>query len=112
MSFAITEIGTQAYGSAEAAYTDWTVLDEEGVQSVARAVARQFGRDYALTLEEDDAHQEALVILATRARQARQALTQGTGVLHRWLHQRLRDQFLTEAGRRTALTSFDVLAGA
>ncbi|MEU5446857.1 hypothetical protein [Streptomyces californicus] len=111
MSIAITEIGTQTYGSAEAAYTDWAVLDEEGVQSVARAVARQFGRDYALTLEEDDAHQEALVILATRARQARQALAQGTGVLHRWLHQRLRDQFLTEAGRRTALTSFDVLAG-
>ncbi|MEU6057010.1 hypothetical protein [Streptomyces sp. NPDC047097] len=91
---------------------DWSLAAEAGVAAVVRSVARQFGREYAATLDPEDAYQEAQIILATRHRQARAALAQGRGVLHRWLHQRLRDRFLTEAGHRARLTSYDALAGA
>ncbi|MEU7400112.1 hypothetical protein [Streptomyces sp. NPDC044948] len=103
---------TNAYDSAEEAYADWAVITEPGVDEVVRAVARSFGRDYGLTLEQEDAYQEAQIILATRWRQARAALAQGHGMLHRWLHQRLRDTFLTEATHRAGHTSYDALVGA
>ncbi|MGW7434752.1 hypothetical protein [Streptomyces sp. NPDC054849] len=98
--------------TAEAAYADWALFAEDGVKGIVQAVARSFGRDYGLTLEEEDAYQEAQIILATHHRKARVALAQGPGVLHRWLHQRLRDKFLTEAGHRAGHASYDVLTSA
>lgn len=101
---------TQAH-SAEEARADWTLMSEDGVAGIVRSVARSFARDYGLTLEAEDAYQEAQILLATRSQQARAALAQGGGVLYRWLHQRLRDRFLTEAKRRSGHASFEAMAG-
>jgi DNA-directed RNA polymerase specialized sigma24 family protein len=79
---------------------DWTVLQDPHVENVAQAVARGIARDYGLTLEYEDAYQEALLILALRAPQVRQLVAAGPGLLHRWLRQRLRDHWLTEAKHR------------
>ncbi|OII68256.1 hypothetical protein [Streptomyces sp. CC77] len=95
--------------SAEAApAVDWSVLAEPQVGSVADAVARAFARDYGLTLEYEDARQEAIMVAAERASQVRRILADaGPGLLHRWLSQRLRDRWLTEAKRRTAHLSYE-----
>lgn len=95
--------------SAEAApAVDWSVLAEPQVESVAEAVARSFSRDYGLTLEYEDAYQEAVMVTAERASQVRRILDDaGPGLLHRWLSQRLRDRWLTEAKHRTAHVSYE-----
>lgn len=100
---------TNSYDSAEEAYTDWTILEEEGVIGVAEVVAMKTADEYGLTLERDDAYQEALLLLATRPRQARTALALGTGALHRWLRQRLRDEHLTQAKRRSGGVSYEAV---
>ncbi|MFE7463132.1 hypothetical protein ACFU6R_03370 [Streptomyces sp. NPDC057499] len=111
MSINLIDIKATEAETAEAAHADWTLFTEGGVKEIVQTVARSFGRDYGLTLEAEDAYQEAQIILATRHRQARAALAQGNGVLHRWLHQRLRDRFLTEAKRRTSHASYEALTG-
>ncbi|MFE2104282.1 hypothetical protein ACFXAF_00150 [Kitasatospora sp. NPDC059463] len=94
--------------SVEAPAVDWSVLSEPQVDSVTQAVARSVSRDYGLTLEYDDALQEAYLVMAERAPQARQVLSDGgPGLLHRWLAQRLRDRWLTEARRRSSHTSYE-----
>ncbi|MFH8747255.1 hypothetical protein ACH4GK_08440 [Streptomyces rimosus] len=45
---------------------DWTVLGDPQVESVVRAVARAFARDYGLTLEYEDAYREGVIIAAER----------------------------------------------
>ncbi|MFI9228956.1 hypothetical protein [Streptomyces rimosus] len=93
---------------AQSAETDWTVLRDPQVESVVQAVARAFARDYGLTLEYEDAYQEGVIITAERASYVRQLLAEGgAGLLHRWLSQRLRDQWLTAAKRRSGHTSFE-----
>ncbi|MFD7738086.1 hypothetical protein [Kitasatospora sp. NPDC059800] len=87
---------------------DWSVLSEPQVDSVAQAVARSIARDYGLTLEFDDALQEGRLVMGQRAAQVRQVLSDGgPGLLHRWLAQRLRDRWLTEARRRSGHTSYE-----
>ncbi|MGW2539829.1 hypothetical protein ACWC5I_02925 [Kitasatospora sp. NPDC001574] len=87
---------------------DWSVLSVSQAGSVAQAVARSVSRDYGLTLEYDDALQEGYVVMAERAAQVRQVLSDGgPGLLHRWLSQRLRDRWLTEARRRNGHTSYE-----
>ncbi|MFF3006380.1 hypothetical protein ACFVTF_26665 [Kitasatospora sp. NPDC057940] len=87
---------------------DWSVISEPQVESVAQAVARSVSRDYGLTLEYDDALQEGRLVAAERAPQVRQVLSDGgPGLLHRWLGQRLRDRWLTEARRRSGHTSYE-----
>ncbi|MFF5606247.1 hypothetical protein ACFY65_07620 [Streptomyces cellulosae] len=97
--------------SAEAvSAVDWSVLAEPQVESVARAVARSFARDYGLTLEYEDAYQEAVMVAAERATQVRPLLAEGSaGLLHRWLAQRLRDRWLTEAKHRAAHVSYEAV---
>jgi len=93
---------------AEAMPVDWSVLSEPHVESVAQAVARAVARDYGLTLECEDAQQEAYLVMAERAGQVRRILAEaGPGLLHRWLSQRLRDRWLTEARRRASHTSYE-----
>ncbi|MFD9477968.1 hypothetical protein [Streptomyces nojiriensis] len=87
---------------------DWSVLAEPQVDSVAKAVARAFSRDYGLTLEYDDAFQEAVLVCAERSAEVRRILSEsGPGLLHRWLSQRLRDRWLTEARHRVGHTSYE-----
>ncbi|PCG86445.1 hypothetical protein CIB93_08840 [Streptomyces sp. WZ.A104] len=95
--------------SAEAAPgVDWSVLAEPQVESVAQAVARAFARDYGLTLEYEDAYQEAVMVAAERPGQVRRILGDaGPGLLHRWLSQRLRDRWLTEAKHRGTHLSYE-----
>lgn len=93
----------------QTATADWAVLAEPQVDSVCRAVARGFSRDYGLTLEYEDALQESVIIAAERAAYVRQLVAEGrAGLLHRWLSQRLRDRWLTEAKRRSAHVSYEV----
>ncbi|MEU7148509.1 hypothetical protein AB0B15_10790 [Streptomyces sp. NPDC045456] len=90
------------------AEADWSVLGDSRVESVVQVVARAFARDYGLTLEYEDAYQEGVIIAAERASYVRQLLAEGgAGLLHRWLSQRLRDRWLTEAKRRSTLASFE-----
>ncbi|GAA4902483.1 hypothetical protein ACFPM3_28405 [Streptomyces coeruleoprunus] len=94
--------------SEAVAAADWSVLAEPQVESVVQAVARAFARDYGLTLEYEDACQEAVIVVAERAAYVRQILADaGAGLLHRWLSQRLRDRWLTEAKHRTAHVSYE-----
>ncbi|MBQ0949275.1 MULTISPECIES: hypothetical protein [unclassified Streptomyces] len=99
---------TNAYESAEEALADWSILDEPEVESVARAVSRQMARDYPHALEVEDAYQEAVVFLASRPAVARRALSDGPGMLNRWLVQRMRDKFLTDQKRRSEHKSWEV----
>ncbi|WP_327068699.1 hypothetical protein [Kitasatospora sp. NBC_01302] len=93
---------------ADTQAVDWSVLSEPHIDSVAQAVARSISRDYGLTLEFDDAHQEALLVMAERGAQVRSILADaGPGLLNRWLSQRLRDRWLTEARRRAGHTSYE-----
>ncbi|MFG2996274.1 hypothetical protein [Streptomyces sp. NPDC048340] len=92
----------------EAPAVDWSVLAEPQVDSVTKAVARGFARDYGLTLEYEDALQEAVLVCAERSTDVRRLLAEsGPGLLHRWLPQRLRDRWLTEARHRAAHTSYE-----
>ncbi|MFJ9158660.1 hypothetical protein ACIRPS_17875 [Streptomyces griseoviridis] len=95
--------------SAEAPVAvDWSVLAEPHVESVAQAVARAFARDYGLTLEYDDAFQEAVIVAAERSGDVRRILAEaGAGMLHRWLSQRLRDRWLTDAKHRSGHVSYE-----
>ncbi|MGW6745444.1 hypothetical protein ACWGDX_32680 [Streptomyces sp. NPDC055025] len=87
---------------------DWSVLAEPQVKSVAQAVARAFARDYGLTLEYEDAFQEAVIVAAERASEVRRILAEASaGMLHRWMSQRLRDRWLTDAKRRTRHISYE-----
>lgn len=95
--------------SAEAVKAvDWSVLAEPQVESVTQAVARAFARDYGLTLEYDDAYQEAVIVAAERASDVRRTLVEGgAGLLHRWMSQRLRDRWLTDAKHRSGHISYE-----
>ncbi|MGW5130913.1 hypothetical protein [Streptomyces sp. NPDC004135] len=86
---------------------DWSVVTEE-VDAIAQRAARKAGDRFGLTLEFEDAYQEALILLATRPSRARAAYEKGPGALHRWLSQRLRDEHLTEAKHRSKAKSWEV----
>jgi hypothetical protein len=86
---------------------DWSIVTEE-VDGIAQRVARRVGEQYGLTLEFEDAYQEALILLATRPSGARAAFVKGPGALYRWLSQRLRDEHLTEAKHRSKAKSWEV----
>lgn len=87
---------------------DWAFATQSDVEEIARRAARKAGDQYGSTLEAEDAFQEALVVLATRARAARSAYEKGSGALYRWIGQRLRDGHLTEAKHRSATKSWEV----
>jgi hypothetical protein len=86
---------------------DWSVVTEE-IDGIAQRVARKAGEQYGMTLEFEDAYQEALILLATRPSRARAAYETGPGALYRWLSQRLRDEHLTEARHRSKAKSWEV----
>lgn len=99
---------TNAYETAEQAAADWSILDDEEVLGIAQRAARKASEEYGLTLEYEDAYQEAQLLLATRPNKARAALNVGPGALFRWLGQRLRDDHLTEVKHRSTAKSWEV----
>jgi hypothetical protein len=97
---------TNAYDSAEEARADWSIVTEE-TDGIAQRAARKAADNYPSVLEYEDAYQDALVLMATRPRQAQTALDLGPGALNRWLTQRLRDQHLTKEKHRSRQVSFE-----
>ncbi|WP_436739897.1 hypothetical protein [Streptomyces sp. BBFR102] len=97
---------TNAYDTAEEARSDWSIITEE-VSGIAQRAARKAADSYPSVLEYEDAHQDALILLATRPSQARAALNLGPGTLYRWLGQRLRDAHLTREKRSSKQVSYE-----
>ncbi|MFE5663432.1 hypothetical protein ACFQ7W_05820 [Streptomyces niveus] len=85
---------------------DWDFARQGEVEGIAQRAARKAAESYS-GLEYEDAHQDALILLATRPSQARTALEVGPGALNRWIGQRLRDQHLTEARRHSKVKSWE-----
>jgi len=95
---------------------DWSVLDRPGVLALAGRAARRIADGYedTLTMEYDDARQEALILLATKPAMVSECLSNpalGLGVLYHRLVLDLVDQVKTEAGRRIRHTSYEAALG-
>ncbi|WP_329022470.1 MULTISPECIES: hypothetical protein [Streptomyces] len=95
---------------------DWTVLTPE-VTALAGRAARRIADGYedTLTMEYEDARQEALIILATKPHMVSQCLTEpslGLGVLYHRLVLDLVDRVKTEATRRIWHTSYEAACDA
>jgi hypothetical protein len=84
---------------------DWAVLEIPGVKDVAERAARKLSDQYGLTLEYDDALQEAMVLLAGRPDEVRELAGDNPGLLHFRLCQRLTHLVETEAKHRGAHVS-------
>ncbi|MFF4054583.1 hypothetical protein ACFYZ0_02165 [Streptomyces sp. NPDC001708] len=98
---------TNAYDSAEEARSDWTLASDPDVQAIAGRASRRASTSYGLTLEPDDAYQEALLAIATMPRRANEAYAKGPGALYQWVGQRLRDKLLTEVKHRSKQVSYE-----
>ncbi|KPC89328.1 hypothetical protein ADL35_02515 [Streptomyces sp. NRRL WC-3753] len=107
---------TNAYDNAEQAYADWSVLQDPEVVKVVERAARHMADKYAssVTIEQEDARQEGLILVAThpRLRECLHNPDVGLGVLHHRLVQLLTTRVRTEAKHRSGHSSFEVLAGA
>ncbi|MGW8743578.1 hypothetical protein [Streptomyces sp. NPDC055794] len=91
---------------------DWRVLDLPEVVALAGRAARRIADGYedTLTMEYDDARQEALIILATKPGMVNECLADpnlGLGVLYHRLYLDLTDRVKTEAKRRIRHTSYE-----
>ncbi|MEV7282625.1 hypothetical protein [Streptomyces sp. NPDC093111] len=90
---------------------DWSVITRETAGIAGRA-ARRVADGYGsrLTMEYDDAFQEALLLLATKADMVRGCLADpelGPGVLHHRLVRDLTDQVKTQARHRARHVSYE-----
>ena len=63
---------------------DWSVLDLDGIDTVARNAARKVAAQYATTTEYDDLYQEARIILANHPDTVH-SYGLHLGLLHHWL---------------------------
>lgn len=94
------------------AEADWTILQEEGMEPVLQAVARKAGKVYGLTLEREDAEQEARIILAVNAAYARERVKEaGFAGLNRWLWQQVSHIVRYEHKHRDETDSLDEMSG-
>jgi hypothetical protein len=87
--------------------TDWDFALEN--QDIAHTAALSVAQQYGNTIEYDDAFQEALLVLATSAQAAADALRKGAGVLHRMLYQDVTDKIRAEAKHRAGQISHEAL---
>ncbi|MCC2278862.1 hypothetical protein LKL35_26040 [Streptomyces sp. ET3-23] len=95
---------------------DWSVLTPD-VMALAGRAARRIADGYEerLTMEYDDAFQEALLILATKASMVRECLDDpelGLGVLYHRLVLDLTDLIKTQARHRARHTSYEAACDA
>jgi hypothetical protein len=96
---------------------DWQFLDLPEVVSLTGRAARRIADGYedTLTMEYDDARQEALLILATKPAMVSECLSDpnlGLGVLYHRLVLDLIDRVKTEARRRIRHTSYEAACNA
>ena len=92
---------------------DWSILKIPGVTEVVERAARKVADKWAPLLDFDDLVQEACVILATKADEARGELAkQGLGSLHQWLWCDLTDIARSEnRKRRLDISRDEILEG-
>ncbi|MEV0437813.1 hypothetical protein AB0I84_00645 [Streptomyces spectabilis] len=95
---------------------DWSVITRE-TEGIAGRAARRVADGYGtrLTMEYDDAFQEALLLLATKADMVRGCLADpelGPGVLHHRLVLDLTDQVKTQARHRARHVSYEAVCAA
>jgi hypothetical protein len=114
VSISIAEVDFTDESNIEAALTDWSVLDDPEVVKVAELAAYRLAREYedTATIEYGDAYQEALILLATKARMVRDCLADpslGYGVLHTRLHQMLVKVVRTDAKHRSRQLSYEAV---
>ena len=90
---------------------DWSVLTPEVLTLAGRAARRiADGYEDRLTMEYEDAFQEAVLLLATKAAMVRECLADpelGLGVLYHRLVLDLTDLIKTQARHRTRHTSYE-----
>jgi hypothetical protein len=96
---------------------DWRVLELPEVVALAGRAARRIADGYedTLTMEYEDARQEALIILATKPAMVSECLSDpnlGLGVLYHRLVLDLVDRVKTEARRRIRHTSYEAACDA
>ncbi|MGW3336236.1 hypothetical protein ACWDCL_01980 [Streptomyces sp. NPDC001009] len=97
--------------------TDWRVLDLPEVVALAGRAARRIADGYedTLTMEYEDARQEALIILATKTAMVNECLADpalGLGVLYHRLVLDLIDKVKTQAKYRIRHTSYEAACNA
>ncbi|MGV9312563.1 hypothetical protein ACWDR0_10245 [Streptomyces sp. NPDC003691] len=91
---------------------EWGVLSRPGVLALAGRAARRIANGYedTLTMEYEDARQEAVIILATKPAMVNECLDDpdlGLGVLYHRLVLDLVDRVKTEAKHRVRHTSYE-----
>lgn len=90
---------------------DWSVLTPDVMTLAGRAARRMAdGYEERLTMEYDDAFQEAALILATKPEMVRECLAHqelGLGVLYHRLLLDLTDQIKTQARHRARHVSYE-----
>lgn len=87
---------------------DWTVLDEVGILDVCHRAAYRMARQYGLTIELEDAEQEAYLILARNADHVRKQLRDyGLGVVYHELICDLMNSVQTVAKHRAKHSSLE-----
>lgn len=86
---------------------NWEVLEVEGIKDVAASAARRVSEQFKGTIEYDDAHQEALILLATDSKVEEYIDSEdlGLGALQNRLYQKLVHQVETEAKHRAGHVS-------
>jgi len=103
--------GVASWTEAEACI-DWTVIEHDSVQLVARQAASKVARNSGGVLEYDDLYQDALIILASRAEVVRDYLSDPATAerhLNKWLWSRLEDKARTHKARAARNESYEAL---
>lgn len=103
---------TNAYDTAEEAYADWSFMaNPEAVRVVERAARHMSGKyESTRTIEQEDAYQEGLILVATHPR-LQECFTNpaiGLGALYTRLVQRLTHRVETDANHRSRSKSWEV----
>ncbi len=79
---------------------DWSLLDREGVDDIARRAAGMVVGQYGEAFDVDDLHQDARILIATNPQVVKSYLDDNSeGYLSRWLVHRLTDSVRTQARR-------------
>jgi hypothetical protein len=91
---------------------DWSILQDEGMETALKKAVTRVLRNYPDTMEYDDLHQEAVIILATKSDMFREVMADPElgerGVVHR-LWQDVTDKIKTDGRRRSQQTSWERL---
>lgn len=92
------------------ATADWSILEIEGITETAYNAATRVHRQYHGTSDLEDLKQEALILLASKHVEMREAADDfGLARVHHKLVQDLTDSLKTEAKHRSSHVSYESL---